>query len=55
LPKILGAVVVLVVVAMTYRYSLAIIFTAYLLYGFFRPYVSKAWRPELDEDEEASP
>ncbi|GAB4240112.1 MAG: CDP-diacylglycerol--serine O-phosphatidyltransferase [Candidatus Methylacidiphilales bacterium] len=52
LPKILAAVVLLSAIAVTYRYSLAVVFTAYLLYGFFRPYVAKRWRPEPPEEAE---
>lgn len=35
-----------------YRFALAIVFTAYLLYGFFRPYISKALRKEIEEEDE---
>ncbi len=29
-----------------------LIFTCYLLYGFVRPYISRAWRHEIEEEEE---
>lgn len=52
-PQLLGAVLVLGVVLLNYRYALAAVFTAYLLYGFFRPYLSRRWRPNPDIEEEA--
>ena len=52
IPKLLLVCVLVAVVIIYYRYSLAVLFTGYLLYGFLRPYVSKAWRPELDEEED---
>ena len=33
-------------------YVLPIFFTAYLLYGFVRPRLSRAWRKEIEEDED---
>ena len=33
-------------------YVLPIFFTAYLLYGFVRPYISRAWRKEIEEVDE---
>jgi len=33
-------------------YVLPLFFTAYLLYGFIRPHISRAWRHEIEEDEE---
>jgi CDP-diacylglycerol--serine O-phosphatidyltransferase len=33
-------------------YVLPLFFTAYLLYGFIRPHLSRAWRREIEEDED---
>ena len=33
-------------------YVLPLVFTAYLLYGFVRPRLSRAWRKEIEEDED---
>jgi CDP-diacylglycerol--serine O-phosphatidyltransferase len=33
-------------------YVLPLFFTAYLLYGFIRPHISRAWRREIEEDED---
>jgi len=35
-------------------YVLPLFFTAYLLYGFIRPHISRAWRREIEEDEDES-
>ena len=33
-------------------YVLPLFFTGYLLYGFVRPYISRAWRREIEEDDD---
>jgi len=33
-------------------YVLPLFFTTYLIYGFVRPRLSRAWRREIEEDEE---
>ena len=33
-------------------YVLPFFFTAYLVYGFVRPHISRAWRKEIEEDED---
>jgi CDP-diacylglycerol--serine O-phosphatidyltransferase len=33
-------------------YVLPLIFTAYLIYGFVRPHISRAWRREIEEEDE---
>jgi CDP-diacylglycerol--serine O-phosphatidyltransferase len=48
---LLGVVILLGIIVLNYRYALAAVFTAYLLYGFFRPYLSRKWRPEPDIEE----
>jgi len=35
-------------------YVLPLFFTGYLLYGFVRPHISRAWRKEIEEDEDES-
>ncbi|MDD2707292.1 MAG: CDP-diacylglycerol--serine O-phosphatidyltransferase [Verrucomicrobiae bacterium] len=51
-PQLLCTVIVVIVVAKTWRYSLAVVFLAYLIYGFVRPFVSKKIREEIEEEEE---
>jgi CDP-diacylglycerol--serine O-phosphatidyltransferase len=33
-------------------YVLPLFFTGYLLYGFVRPHISRAWRREIEEDDD---
>ncbi len=52
----MGRFVVLVgllaLVLLYYQWMLAVLFVGYLLYGFLRPFLSLAWRRELEEDDE---
>jgi CDP-diacylglycerol--serine O-phosphatidyltransferase len=36
-------------------FILPLFFTAYLIYGFVRPHLSRAWRREIEEDDEDEP
>ena len=54
LPKFMGAVLLLGLNIIYYEWMPAIMFVAYLLYGFLRPFISRAWRKEI-EDEDESP
>jgi CDP-diacylglycerol--serine O-phosphatidyltransferase len=51
-PRLLAYVMVIGMVIAFYRYALAALFTGYLFYGFIRPYISKKWRADFDEDDE---
>jgi len=51
-PKFLGVVVVLGLIILYYEWMLAVVFVSYLLYGFLRPFLSRAWRKEIEEEEE---
>jgi len=53
IPKLLLFIFFACVVLVFYRYSLAICFTGYLIYGFVRPYISRAWRPDFDDDDDS--
>lgn len=50
--KFLLIVVLLILTIYYYRWLPAILFIAYLLYGFFRPFVSLRLRKEIEEDED---
>ena len=52
LPKFLGAVLLLGLNILYFQWMPAIMFVAYLLYGFLRPFLSRAWRREIEEEEE---
>ena len=51
-PKFLGVVVLLGLNIIYYEWMPAVMFVSYLLYGFLRPFLSRAWRHEIEEDEE---
>ncbi len=55
LPHLLGIILVTGFILINFRYTLAIVFTGYLLYGFLRPYIGKRWRPgpDIEEDQPA--
>jgi CDP-diacylglycerol--serine O-phosphatidyltransferase len=55
LPKFIGAVVLLWLNIFYYTWMPAVMFVSYLLYGFLRPFISRAWRREIEEDEEDEP
>jgi CDP-diacylglycerol---serine O-phosphatidyltransferase len=50
IPKFILAAGVLLLVFLQYKWTFAVIFMCYLLYGFFRPYLSKTWRREIEEE-----
>jgi CDP-diacylglycerol--serine O-phosphatidyltransferase len=55
LPKFLGAVALLWLNVIYYWWMPAVMFVSYLLYGFLRPFISRAWRREIEEDEDDEP
>jgi CDP-diacylglycerol---serine O-phosphatidyltransferase len=52
LPKFLGAVLLLWLCVIYYTWMPSVVFVSYLLYGFLRPFISRAWRREIEEEEE---
>jgi len=52
MPQVLITFIALYLVVQTWRYSLALVFLAYLIYGFVRPFISKRIRQEIEEEEE---
>lgn len=55
IPRFLLIILILVFSAINFEWMPPILFTLYLLYGFVRPFVSKALRQELEDDDEESP
>jgi CDP-diacylglycerol--serine O-phosphatidyltransferase len=55
LPKFLGAVALLWLNVIYYGWMPAVMFVSYLLYGFLRPFISRAWRREIEEEEDDEP
>jgi CDP-diacylglycerol--serine O-phosphatidyltransferase len=54
LPKFMGAVVLLGLNIIYCDWMPALMFVAYLLYGFLRPFIPRAWRREIEDEEEVS-
>jgi CDP-diacylglycerol--serine O-phosphatidyltransferase len=52
LPKFMGAVLLLGLNIIYYEWMPALMFVAYLLYGFLRPFISRAWRREIEDEDE---
>ncbi len=52
LPKFLGVVVLLGLTIVYYQWMPSVLFVSYLLYGFLRPFLSRAWRREIEEEDE---
>lgn len=52
LPHFLVIILVLIFSALNYQWMPALLFVLFLLYGFVRPFISRAWRKEIEEEEE---
>jgi len=55
IPAFLGLIALLAFTAMNYKWMPAILFVCFLLYGFVRPFISKALRREIEDAEESEP
>jgi CDP-diacylglycerol--serine O-phosphatidyltransferase len=51
-PKFIGAVILLWLNIIYYTWMPAVMFVSYLLYGFLRPFISRAWRREIEEEDD---
>jgi len=52
LPRFLLIIVAGVLAALYHEWMPAVLFVLYLLYGFVRPFISRAWRHEIEDEEE---
>ncbi|MGB8355635.1 MAG: CDP-diacylglycerol--serine O-phosphatidyltransferase [Chthoniobacteraceae bacterium] len=52
IPHFLVIVIILVVTSLNYEWMPALLFITYLIYGFVRPFISRQWRREIEEDED---
>jgi len=55
LPKFIGAVILFWLNIIYYTWMPAVMFVSYLLYGFLRPFISRAWRREIEEEDDDEP
>ena len=52
-PRFLIISLVLIFTVMNYEWMPALLFLAYLMYGFVRPWLSKAWQREIEEEDDS--
>ncbi|MFZ4116255.1 MAG: CDP-diacylglycerol--serine O-phosphatidyltransferase [Chthoniobacterales bacterium] len=52
LPRFLIIILILIFAAMNYEWMPAVLFVAFLIYGFVRPFLSKPLRDEIEEEDE---
>ena len=50
IPRFLAIILILIFTALNYEWMPAVLFLAYLLYGFLRPWLSREWRREIEEE-----
>jgi CDP-diacylglycerol--serine O-phosphatidyltransferase len=50
IPRFLAIVAIMTFTVMNYEWMPAILFISYLLYGFLRPWLSREWRREIEEE-----
>jgi len=50
IPRFIAIAAILVFTGMNYEWMPAVLFLAYLLYGFLRPWLSREWRREIEEE-----
>src|SRR4051812_25464336 len=50
IPRFLIIILILIFTVMNYEWMPAVLFFAYLLYGFLRPWLSREWRREIEEE-----
>jgi CDP-diacylglycerol---serine O-phosphatidyltransferase len=50
IPRFLAIILVLIVTVLNYEWMPAVLFLSYLLYGFLRPWLSREWRREIEEE-----
>jgi len=55
LPKFVGVVLLLWLNVIYCSWMPAVMFVSYLLYGFLRPFISRAWRREIEEEDDDEP
>src|SRR2546423_8247025 len=50
IPRFLVISLILILTVMNYEWMPAVLFLAYLLYGFLRPWLSREWQREIEEE-----
>ena len=50
IPRFLAIILILIVTVMYYEWMPAVLFLTYLLYGVLRPWISREWQREIEEE-----
>lgn len=50
LPRFLAIILLIILIVLYWQWMLTIVFLSYLLYGFFRPFLSKRIKEEIEEE-----
>jgi CDP-diacylglycerol---serine O-phosphatidyltransferase len=50
IPRFLIIIFIVILTVMNYEWMPAVLFLSYLLYGFLRPWLSREWRREIEEE-----
>ena len=50
IPRFLAIILIVILTVMNYEWMPAVLFLAYLLYGVLRPWLSRDWRREIEEE-----
>jgi len=50
IPRFLAIILVLIFTVLNYEWMPAVLFLSYLLYGVLRPWISREWRREIEEE-----
>ncbi len=50
IPRFLAIILIVIITLLNYEWMPAVLFLAYLLYGFLRPWLSREWRREIEEE-----
>ncbi len=51
MPWVVGTILVLVMTVMNWEWMPAILFFAYMIYGIARPWISRRWRAEIEQED----
>jgi CDP-diacylglycerol--serine O-phosphatidyltransferase len=53
MPMVVGTILILVMTVMNWEWMPAILFVTYMIYGIARPWISRRWRAEIEQEEES--
>lgn len=54
LPIVFSTILVVLITVLNYQWMPAVLFNAYLVYGLVRPWISRRWRREIEQDDDVA-